>query len=168
MRTIWKTMIPGSRMSQELRIFSFLFPTPSTYHWCYPSCPKMATAAPSITSPQSHTQKQKGRDMEISLAHVTFLWGRKMFPRYLQEDFPYLSLARIGSCDHPSHCRRLENQDSGIFSQYLRLGSIARRMRARRAAEWATDLPCRLVLRNKCEKNCRNTVEELIPSTTHV
>ena len=62
---------------------------------------------------------------------------------------------------------KAKRQDSGIFSHYLELGSRARKMGGRRAAEWAIDLPCRTVLRRKCEKRCRNPVE-LIPFTTHM
>lgn len=40
-------------------------------------------------------------------------------------------------------------------------------MGGRRATEWATDLPCRIVLRRKCDKRYRNPVE-LITFTTHM
>ena len=51
--------------------------------------------------------------------------------------------------------------------QDIDLTSMKGKMGGRRAAEWAIDLPCRTVLRRKCEKRCRNPVE-LIPFTTHM
>lgn len=74
-----------------------------------------------------------------------------MFPKNLPENFPYLSLARTGSCDDPSHCRKPEKQDSGVFS-YLELGSRGRKMKGKRAVERAINLPCRTALRRECGK----------------
>lgn len=143
-KAIWRAVAPGLLMSPGTQDFLLLLPHIPRYHWCFTSCLKMA-AKLQPSHPHKATRKQKGRDTGNSIDHNAFLWEKKTFPRRLSEDFPYLSLAKIGSCDHPSHYGRLEKQESGMFSHCLQLGPTARKMGKRRAVRVAGHLLCRIV-----------------------
>ena len=119
----------GSRPQEGPRI-SASSQSPSQHPPCFTASPPVPGWLQQLCASHLHKATARNRKQGTwdSLLHMSLSYEVQ---KSSLEDFPYLS------CDYPSHCRRLEKQDSGMFSHYLELGSIAKKMR--RGAERAID-----------------------------